>query len=172
MLSLRENQWKNIYRRLLYTKYKAENNALWTIYVKYGLKMYREVWDFGILKCKLCRNPVLGRVGSWWCLAELCGVSREGCLSVIYLLYLMSGTHSCSYTHISCCVPTATHRAAYPHPWETERVFNSTSHTKPMNVLCFHACLSLLYFDNSRGSEFYTSYNEFKNQIISVYKYI
>ncbi len=26
---------------VLYTKYKAENNA---IYVKYGLKIYREVW--------------------------------------------------------------------------------------------------------------------------------
>ncbi len=37
---------KNIYRWLLYTKYKAENNALWTIYVKYGLKIYREVWKF------------------------------------------------------------------------------------------------------------------------------
>ncbi len=28
---------------VLYTKYKAENNA---IYVKYGLKIYREVWKF------------------------------------------------------------------------------------------------------------------------------
>ncbi len=37
---------KNIYRWLLNTKYKAENNALWTIYVKYGLKIYREVWKF------------------------------------------------------------------------------------------------------------------------------
>ncbi len=53
MLSLRENQWKtktwenkNIYWRLLYTKYKAENNALWTIYVKYGRKIYRELWKF------------------------------------------------------------------------------------------------------------------------------
>ncbi len=53
MLSLRENQWKkknwenkNIYRLLLYTKYKAENNALWTSYVKYGLKIYRDVWKF------------------------------------------------------------------------------------------------------------------------------
>ncbi len=44
---------------VLYTKYKAENNALWTIYVKYGLKIYREVWKFeyGILKWKMCRNP-------------------------------------------------------------------------------------------------------------------
>ncbi len=31
---------------VLYTKYKAENNALWTIYVKYGLKIYREAWKF------------------------------------------------------------------------------------------------------------------------------
>ncbi len=31
---------------VLYTKYKAENNALWTIYVKYDLKIYREVWKF------------------------------------------------------------------------------------------------------------------------------
>ncbi len=41
---------------VLYTKYKAENNALWTIYVKYGLKIYWEVWKFesGILKhCKM-----------------------------------------------------------------------------------------------------------------------
>ncbi len=28
---------------VLYTKYKAENNALWAIYVKYGL--YWEVWN-------------------------------------------------------------------------------------------------------------------------------
>ncbi len=45
MLSLREIQWKqktweniNIYR------FKAEDNALWTISVYYGLKIYREVW--------------------------------------------------------------------------------------------------------------------------------
>ncbi len=31
---------------VLYTKYKAENNAVWTIYVKYDLKIYREVWKF------------------------------------------------------------------------------------------------------------------------------
>ncbi len=31
---------------VLYTKYEAENNALWTIYVKYGLKIYWEVWKF------------------------------------------------------------------------------------------------------------------------------
>ncbi len=35
---------------VLYTKYKGENNALWTIYVKYGLEKY------GILKWKMCRN--------------------------------------------------------------------------------------------------------------------
>ncbi len=29
---------------VLYTKYKAENNALWTIYVKYGLEIW--VWNF------------------------------------------------------------------------------------------------------------------------------
>ncbi len=29
---------------VLYTKYNAENNALWSIYVKYGLKIYWEVW--------------------------------------------------------------------------------------------------------------------------------
>ncbi len=28
------------------TEKKTENNALWTIYVKYGLKIYREVWTF------------------------------------------------------------------------------------------------------------------------------
>ncbi len=48
---------------VLYTKYKAENNALLTIYVKYGLKIYREVWKFesekyGILKWKMCRNNI------------------------------------------------------------------------------------------------------------------
>ncbi len=31
---------------VLYTKYKAENNALWNIYVKYGLKINSEVWKF------------------------------------------------------------------------------------------------------------------------------
>ncbi len=31
---------------VLYTKYKAENNAPWTIFVKYGLKIYQEVWKF------------------------------------------------------------------------------------------------------------------------------
>ncbi len=31
---------------VLYTKYKGENNALWTIYVKYGLKIYKEVLKF------------------------------------------------------------------------------------------------------------------------------
>ncbi len=31
---------------LLYTKYKAKYNSLWTIYVKYGLKDYWEVWTF------------------------------------------------------------------------------------------------------------------------------
>ncbi len=31
---------------VLYTKYKAENNAPWTIYVKCGLKIPREVWKF------------------------------------------------------------------------------------------------------------------------------
>ncbi len=50
MLSRRENQWKKKQKYLqmtvLYTKYKAENNALLTIYVKYGLKIYREVWKF------------------------------------------------------------------------------------------------------------------------------
>ncbi len=49
MLSLRENQWKKkkTWQNLvLYTKYKAENNALLTIYVKYGLKIYWEVWKF------------------------------------------------------------------------------------------------------------------------------
>ncbi len=76
MLSLWENQWKknpekikNIYRWLLYTKYKAENNALWTIDVKYCLQIYWEVWKFesavfpfsmeknGIFKWKMYRNP-------------------------------------------------------------------------------------------------------------------
>lgn len=47
---------------VLYTKYKAESNALRTIYVKFGLKMYWRVWkfEFGkyrILKWKMCRNP-------------------------------------------------------------------------------------------------------------------
>ncbi len=60
---------KYLQMTVLYTKYKAENNALWTIDVKYGLKIYREVWKFEsavfpfsmekyvILKWKMCRNP-------------------------------------------------------------------------------------------------------------------
>ncbi len=36
----------NICRWLLYTKYKAKYNSLWTIYVKYGLKDYWKVWTF------------------------------------------------------------------------------------------------------------------------------
>ncbi len=28
---------------VIYTKYKAENSAVWTIYVKYGTKVYWEV---------------------------------------------------------------------------------------------------------------------------------
>ncbi len=39
-------KWKYLKMTVLYTKYKAENNALWTIYVTYGLKIYREVWKF------------------------------------------------------------------------------------------------------------------------------
>ncbi len=31
---------------VVYTKNIAENNALWTIYVKYGLKIYWDVWKF------------------------------------------------------------------------------------------------------------------------------
>ncbi len=31
---------------VVYTKNIAENNALWTIYVKYSLKIYWEVWKF------------------------------------------------------------------------------------------------------------------------------
>ncbi len=31
---------------VLYTKYKGENNALWTMCVKYGLKIYFQVWKF------------------------------------------------------------------------------------------------------------------------------
>ncbi len=30
----------------LYTKYKAENNALWTNYVKYGLNVYQDFSNF------------------------------------------------------------------------------------------------------------------------------
>jgi len=39
---------KNIYLQMtvLCIKYKAEKNALSTIYVKYGLKIYREIWKF------------------------------------------------------------------------------------------------------------------------------
>ncbi len=45
---------------VLYIKYKDENNALWTIYVKYGLGIYREVIyeKYGILKWKMCQNLV------------------------------------------------------------------------------------------------------------------
>ncbi len=37
---------KYLQMTVLYTKYKAENNAVWTIYVKYGLKIYWDVWKF------------------------------------------------------------------------------------------------------------------------------
>ncbi len=37
---------KYLQMTVLYTKYKAENNAVWTIFVKYDLKIYREVWKF------------------------------------------------------------------------------------------------------------------------------
>ncbi len=40
------NENKNIYRWLYYTKYKAEYNALLTIYAKYSPKIYWEVWKF------------------------------------------------------------------------------------------------------------------------------
>ncbi len=42
---VKKKPWE-IKNTVLYTKYKAENNALWTIYVKYGLKIYRvlEIW--------------------------------------------------------------------------------------------------------------------------------
>ncbi len=54
---------------VLYTKYKAENNALWTIYVKYGLKSTERFGNlsmekYGILKWKMCRNPISTRL-SW-----------------------------------------------------------------------------------------------------------
>ncbi len=39
-------KYKYLQMTVLYTKYKAENNALWTIYVNYGLKIYRKVWKF------------------------------------------------------------------------------------------------------------------------------
>ncbi len=40
MLTLQENQKKKFLQMtVLYSKYKAENNALWTNYVKYGLKI-------------------------------------------------------------------------------------------------------------------------------------
>ncbi len=50
-----KNKIKNLQMTVLYTKYKAENNAVWTIYVKYGQKIYREVWKFE--SGTLCRNP-------------------------------------------------------------------------------------------------------------------
>ncbi len=31
---------------VIHTKYKAENSSVWTIYVKYGPKIHREVWKF------------------------------------------------------------------------------------------------------------------------------
>ncbi len=37
---------KYLQMTVLYTKYKAENNAVWTIYVKYGPKIYWDVWKF------------------------------------------------------------------------------------------------------------------------------
>ncbi len=47
MLSLEKSE-KITYLQMtiLFTKYKAENNALWTIYVNYCLKVYWEVWKF------------------------------------------------------------------------------------------------------------------------------
>ncbi len=58
-----QRKYKYVQMNVLYTKYKAENNALWTIYVKYGLQIYREVWKLSleksdILKWKICRNHV------------------------------------------------------------------------------------------------------------------
>ncbi len=41
--SLRENKC-NLQMTIIYTKYEAENSAVWTIYVKYGPKIYWEVW--------------------------------------------------------------------------------------------------------------------------------
>ncbi len=36
---------------IIYIKNKAENSAVWTIYVKYGLKIYWEVlWKFAFEK--------------------------------------------------------------------------------------------------------------------------
>ncbi len=35
---INENKIKYLQMTVLYTKYKAENNAVWTIYVKYGQK--------------------------------------------------------------------------------------------------------------------------------------
>ncbi len=45
---------------VLYTKYKAENNALWSIYVKMVWKSTERFWNlslekYGILKWKMCR---------------------------------------------------------------------------------------------------------------------
>ncbi len=47
VVTLRKSMKKNTFTDdcTIY-QYKAENNALWTIYVKYGLKIYREVWIF------------------------------------------------------------------------------------------------------------------------------
>ncbi len=48
-----EKKWrklKYVQMTTIYTKYKAENNALLTIYVKYGLKIYWEVWKFELGK--------------------------------------------------------------------------------------------------------------------------
>ncbi len=45
---------------VLYTNYKAENNAVWTIYVKYGLKIYREVWKFESGKVEFWNEKCVG----------------------------------------------------------------------------------------------------------------
>ncbi len=46
---MKKKPWENkkyLQMTVLYAKYEAENNALWTICVKYGLKIYWERWKF------------------------------------------------------------------------------------------------------------------------------
>ncbi len=52
-------KYKYLQMTVMYTKYKAENCSVWTIYVKYVPKIYLSLEMYGILKWKMCRNPVI-----------------------------------------------------------------------------------------------------------------
>ncbi len=40
---------------ILYTKYKAENNAVWTSYVKYGLKITERFGNLSLEKYEILK---------------------------------------------------------------------------------------------------------------------